>query len=127
MLDEEAVRAMIGALESASDSIRDAAKVLRGTLENGSLGGRERAEESANVVHRAREIHPALGPRQAEILKELEIAGADGTTTGLIFRKIGYSQPDVYLTLRGLVTRGLAEKDESTSPQRYRLAGALRN
>jgi DNA-binding MarR family transcriptional regulator len=127
MLDEEAVRTIIGALESASDSIRHAADALRGTLEQGALDGHERTEQYANAVMRAKEIHPALGPRQAEILEELEIAGADGTTTGVIFRKIGYPQPDVYLTLRGLVTRGLAEKDESASPQRYRLASALRS
>jgi hypothetical protein len=127
MLDEDAVRTMIHALESASDSIREAAKVIRGTLEDGALDGGERAELNASAVLRAKAIHPGLGPRQAEILEELEIAGADGTTTGVIFRKIGYPQPDVYLTLRGLVTRGLAEKDESASPQRYRLAGALRS
>lgn len=127
MLDDAAVRTIVSALEEASDLLRKASRALSSTLEGTAPGGVQRTDQNSSAVLRAREIHPELGPRQAEILEQLEIAGDDGTTTGVIFRNIGYAQPNVYLTLRGLITLGLAEKDALTSPHRYRLAGALRS
>lgn len=78
-----------------------------------------------DAVSRARALHPLLGPRQAEILSLLEDAGAQGTNTGVISREMGYEQPNVYLTLRGLITMGFVTKDESTHPHRYRLSETL--
>jgi DNA-binding IclR family transcriptional regulator len=71
-------------------------------------------------------MHPLLGPRQAEIIRELEKAEPDGTSTGRIVEAIQYDQPDVYLTLRGLVGLSFAEKDASTRPHRYRLGARLK-
>lgn len=127
MLDDEVARAIVSALEAASNSIRDAARILGGIFEQSAPDGRQRAEQRSSAVLRAKEIHPELGPRQAEIVEQLEIAGDEGTTTGVISRKIDYAQPNVYLTLRGLTTLGLVEKDEVTSPHRYRLASSLRS
>ena len=127
MLDDEAVRTIVSALEEASDSLRKVSRVLASTLEERAPGRVQRTHQTSSAVARAKEIHPELGPRQAEIIEQLEIAGVDGTTTGVIFRNIGYAQPNVYLTLRGLITLGLVEKDALASPHRYRLASALRS
>jgi hypothetical protein len=80
---------------------------------------------AGNVVSRARAVHPLLGPRQAEILGLLEEAGRKGTNTGVLSRAMEYDQPNVYLTLRGLIGLGFVEKDETTSPHTYRLTDVL--
>jgi hypothetical protein len=127
MLDDEVVRTIMSALEEASDSLRKVSRVLASTLEERAPSGAQQIDQTSSAVARAKEIHLELGPRQAEIIEQLEIAGDDGTTTGVIFRNIGYAQPNVYLTLRGLITLGLAEKDALASPHRYRLSSALRS
>lgn len=78
------------------------------------------------AVDRARAMHPMLGNRQAEVIAVLERAGVSGTNTGAISMEINYDQPNVYLTLQGLLTRGFVEKDVSTSPHTYRLTQVLR-
>ncbi len=70
-------------------------------------------------------MHPHLGKRQAEVIEVLEGARRAGTNTGSISRTIGYDQPNVYLTLRGLATLAFVEKDERTSPDTYRLTELL--
>ncbi len=36
-----------------------------------------------------------------------------------------YDQPNVYLTLRGLITLGFVERDHQTTPHTYRLTELL--
>jgi len=79
------------------------------------------------AVARARVINPALGSRQTEILELLDDYGATGTNTGVLSRAMGYAQPNVYLTLQGLIGQGLVQRDEHTKPHTYRLSEALRN
>ena len=110
-----------------SNSIHDVARLLRSAFEQKVSDGPKRPEQNLKAALLAKQIHPELGPRQDEILEQLEIAGDDGPTAGIISRAIGYPQPDVYLTLRVLVALGFVEKDESTNPQRYRLADPLRS
>src|SRR5437773_7546692 len=99
-------------LEALAEALDTASVVLkrRAALLTGEVGD---AHASAGAVARARVIHPLLGPRQAEVIEQLEQAGRAGTNTGVISRAIKYDQPNVYLTLRGLTTLGFVEKDES--------------
>ena len=62
-----------------------------------------------------------LGFRQRQILGVLA-EHPDGTNTGVISRAIRYSQPNVHLTLKSLIDRGLVEKFASERPHRYKLA-----
>jgi hypothetical protein len=125
MLDETQIARLILSLEAASNALRDAVEFL---WQETALAreGVQKVVVIGSAVNRARSMHPELGPRQAQILELLEEAGPSGTTTGLIGKEIEYPQADVYLTLRGLITRGMAEKDETASPQLYRLGERLR-
>jgi hypothetical protein len=111
-------------LDAMADALEAASRVLRQRL---ALieppGAKEQIREG--VVARARAMHERLGRRQAEILEVLEEAGIAGTNTGVISRKIGQDQANVYLTLRGLVRLGFVKKDETTDPHTYHLGGLL--
>jgi DNA-binding MarR family transcriptional regulator len=120
MLTNSEIPELTTALESAAQSISEAVSILRRIVTRGDL-----TDPRPGPIQRAKSLHPELGPRQTEILGLLEIAGPDGTSTGHIAKKIGYPQPDVYLTLRGLVTRGFVEKNDSSSPHRYSLSKSL--
>jgi len=61
-------------------------------------------------------MHPQLGPRETEVIAALEEQGTQGMSAGSISRAIRYDEPNVYLTLRGLVTRRFVEKDAMTDP-----------
>ncbi len=78
-----------------------------------------------DAVTRARSIHPALGPRQAQVLEFLDQCGRDGSHTSVIADAVGITQPNAHLTLKTLVTLGFVEKDDLTWPKTYRLAGEL--
>jgi DNA-binding transcriptional ArsR family regulator len=104
---------------------------LADALEAASAVLRERALEAvqpvaataleANAVDRARSQHPALGPRQAEIISVLELYAPGGTNMGVISRAIEYSQSNVHLTLMGLINLGMVVRDEDVRPHVYRL------
>jgi DNA-binding MarR family transcriptional regulator len=110
--------AIAGALDAASRELRQRLALLE------QPGAKEQIRE-AGVAARARAMHERLGRRQAEILEVLEEAGSAGTNTGVISRRIGQDQANVYLTLRGLVRLGFVEKDEATDPHTYRLRALL--
>lgn len=110
------LEAMAEALEAAASALRRRAAMADAPEEQPRVNG---------VVARARAAHPLLGPRQAEILQLLEEAGREGTNTGVLSRRMAYEQPNVYLTLRGLITLGFVERDEATSPHRYRLTSLM--
>lgn len=78
--------------------------------------------QALSAVERARVMNPQLGPRQAEVIELLENLYPDGTDTGYLYRTMDYDQPNVYLTVNGLVKWGIAEKDITTRPHRYRLS-----
>ncbi len=99
-----------------------AAEVLR---RHAALASANAEPAPADAVTRARAVHPQLGPRQAEAIRQLEEAGPSGTNTGAISRAMAYEQSNVYLTLRGLITLGFVERDESASPHRYFLTDLL--
>lgn len=115
----QALAALADALDAASASLRQSLAL------HAADGGAEPGSPAGSAVDRAKALHPQLGPRQAEVLTLLEKAGNDGTTTGAISRAIGYDQPNVYLTLRGLMTLNFVEKDATTSPHTYRLTPLL--
>lgn len=123
MLDEDVIPEMISALEDAEKLINKVASLLKRISAAESLD--KELSQPKSAIRRAKVLHPELGPRQTQIIQLLETSGSDGAPTGVIAKAIGYPQPDVYLTLRGLVARGFVEKDESTSPQRYRLTKSL--
>ena len=127
MSKDESLSAIVDALDAISTSIYELARVVEGSTNKPEAVAQPKVDTKTNAVVRARQIHPELGPRQAEILKELEGVGAAGTSTGPISNKIGYAQPNVYLTLKVLTTLGLVEKDELVTPHRYRLASSLRD
>jgi hypothetical protein len=110
-------------LDAMAEALEAAAAVLR---RRSALADVESPTvAAAGVVSRARAVHPLLGPRQAEILGLLEESGRGGTNTGVLSRAMEYDQPNVYLTLRGLIGLGFVEKDETTSPHTYRLTDVL--
>lgn len=113
--------AVADAWTAASDVLRQRAALLR------ELTAPPMDETTdAGAVAKARAIHDQLGQRQAQILAVLEEFGEAGTNTGVISRRIGYDQPNVYITLRVLAGLGFVEKDETTNPHTYRLASLLR-
>jgi hypothetical protein len=77
------------------------------------------------AVERAQSLHPHLGKRQIEALSLVEEIGSGGAETGTLSRRMNYDQPNVYLTLQGLVKRGLIEKDASQHAHRYYLSPLL--
>jgi hypothetical protein len=79
----------------------------------------------ATVLDLARQIHPMLGQRQAQVVGELEKAGAAGTTTGAIAAALQYDQANTHIVLGALVKHGIAEKDTSAYPHVYRLTASL--
>jgi DNA-binding MarR family transcriptional regulator len=114
------LEALAEAFEAAGSTLRQKIAVLK--LEDGTVAA---TTPTIGVVARVRAYHSQLGPRQAEVLQVLEDAGWDGTTAGAIAEIINYDQPNVYLTLQGLIGGGYVEKDDSVRPHRYRLAPNL--
>jgi DNA-binding MarR family transcriptional regulator len=115
--DPDALDVLAEVLATASDALRKHAQSLRSTIRE--------ATEHVDVVAVARRLHGSLGPRQAEVLALLQEAGPVGTNTGVLSRRMGYTQPNVHLTLKELVRRGLVEKDASARPHNYRLSPRL--
>ncbi len=122
MSDVAVLEALADALDAASSALRQHLVLLEPPAARATDG-----QAPADAIAKARAIHERLGPRQAQILEVLEEAGNDGTNTGVISRKLGYDQPNVYLTLRVLVGLGFVEKDQTTDPHTYRLTPLLRD
>ncbi len=80
---------------------------------------------AGTVLDRARQIHPALSPRQADILSELVAAGSEGRTPGAIARALNHDQANMDIMLGGLANQGLVNRDASVDPHNYRLSAAL--
>jgi DNA-binding MarR family transcriptional regulator len=118
MSEAALLNVMADALDAASRVLRQRLALIETTP-----GNNGKVPESA--VARARAMHERLGGRQAEILEVLEEAGGAGTNTGVISRRIGQDQANVYLTLQALVRLGFVEKDDTTDPHTYRLAALL--
>lgn len=83
------------------------------------------SRSSGDAVGRARQLHPALGPRQAEALRLVAQAGPSGADTGTLSREMSYDQANVYLTLQALVRHRLLRKETTSVPHRYFLSSAL--
>lgn len=109
--------AIADALDAASTTLRQRAALLR----LGSPVPDTANTQQQDAVARARAIHPALGPRQIEVIQFLEEAGSAGASTGAVAQAIEYDQPNVHLTLQALVTYGIVEKDSTARPHIYRL------
>jgi DNA-binding transcriptional ArsR family regulator len=118
MSDAAVLAAIADALESAVRSLRASAALIAPSADD-----RERSH--LTLVERVRSAHPALGPRQAQVLEVLERAGSQGISTGAISKEMGYDQPNVYLTLQGLVSLGYVQKNEASRPHRYSLSEQL--
>lgn len=117
MSDADILEALAEAAEAAALVFRRRAALARPQPQ-----GEQRAGTALDL---ARQIHPMLGQRQAEVVVELEKAGAAGTTTSKIAAELDYDQPNTHIALGALVRHGIAEKDTSSYPHRYRLAPTL--
>jgi hypothetical protein len=76
-------------------------------------------------IRYARELHPSLGERQAQVLGEVAKAHPSGVGTGPIWRAIQYEQTNTYLALDALARHQLVRKDSSAKPHKYYLGRAL--
>jgi hypothetical protein len=106
-------------LNAAADALNAAASTLRQHAI--ALSPQVSDGQSLSAVERARVQHPQLGPRQAEAITLLEPLYPEGTDTGYLYREMDYDQPNVYLTLQGLIKLGIVEKNATTRPHTYRL------
>lgn len=111
-------------LDSLAEAAEAAAAVFR---RRAALARPQPQSEPApgTVLDLARQIHPMLGQRQAEVVGELEKAGATGTTTSAIAAALQYDQANTHIALGALVKHGIAEKDTSAYPHVYRLTSGL--
>ncbi len=116
--DPDVIDALADALMAAGEALHERARSLR-------VAADAPGDNEFDVVAEARRLHGALGPRQAEVLALLQEAGPAGTNTGVLSKRMGYTQPNVHLTLKELVRRGLVIKDGTTRPHNYRLAPRL--
>jgi DNA-binding transcriptional ArsR family regulator len=121
-MNESAVLvALADALASASATLRQHAARLGGAV----VDAPATSNAPTDVVARARIMHAYLGVRQAQILELLAEAYPDSTDTGKLSRQMDYDQPNVYLTLKGLIEQGLVEKDAAAHPHQYKLSAVL--
>ena len=110
------------------DSLAEAAEAAAAVLRRRAALARPQPQgerSPGTVLDLARQIHPMLGQRQAEVVGELEKVGAAGTTTSAIASALQYDQANTHIALSALVKHGIAEKDTSAYPHIYRLASAL--
>jgi DNA-binding MarR family transcriptional regulator len=115
---------------SLLETLADAAEAFAATLrQHANPISPQQAVPTGNtpedVVARARIIHPLLGKRQAEIIGLLAQEHPNTTNTGKLSRAMNYDQPNVYLTLQGLIQANLAVKDATKHPHQYGLSPNL--
>jgi hypothetical protein len=111
-------------LESAAQLLRRLAKAepqSAGTAD-ATVGQNLSASE---WIALARDLHPALGDRQEQVLLEVAKVHPEGTGTGPIWKAIDYEQTNTYLTLNSLARHGLVRKDDSSKPHHYYLGQRL--
>jgi len=101
------------------------ANTLRQHLAPPSVQLAPEGDSPAAVVGRARVMHPLLGKRQAEIIELLAEEHPKTTNTGKLSRAMDYDQPNVYLTLQGLIQANLVIKDATQRPHQYGLSQHL--
>lgn len=115
-------------LDALADALAAASAVLRQHAAKLSPAAGDAPADSNSpraVVERARIMHAALGVRQAQVIELLAEVYPGSTDTGKLSRQMDYDQPNVHLTLRGLINQGLVEKDPTLRPHQYKLATAL--
>jgi hypothetical protein len=117
MSDADILEALAEAAEAAAAVFRRRAALARPQPQAERRPG--------TVLDLARQIHPMLGQRQAEVVGELEKAGAAGITTSAIAAALQYDQANTHIALGALVKHGIAEKDTSAYPHVYRLTPGL--
>lgn len=133
--DRTILLALVDGLEAAAESLRRSLANLPESQGRPHVGAGAQPTAQAAIgsaggspdpVKRARELHPSLGPRQAELIGLLAEAHPDWSTTGTLYpRMVGYGQANVYLTLKNMIPLGFVEKDASSTPHRYRLGPRL--
>lgn len=110
------------------DSLAEAAEAAAAVFRRRAALARPQPQgerSPGTVLDLARQIHPMLGQRQAEVVGELEKAGAAGTTTSAIATALQYDQANTHIALGALVKHGIAEKDTSAYPHVYCLTSGL--
>jgi hypothetical protein len=115
------------ALLTIADALEAAAKIARRAV--AAADGAERAEATGEVermLDRARKVHPLLGPRQVQGLEQLQRAWPDGLSTREVREQLNYDDVGAHQMLMALVKYKLAERDETSTPIKYRLGPALR-
>jgi hypothetical protein len=120
-------------LTTLIDELADSAEAMTRTLRAiaGELA-RKPAEQpvvieadQSSALARALALHPVMGARQRSIIRLVEREGDHGADTGTLSREMGYDQPNVYLTLQGLIRRDFIRRDANAHPHRYYLGRAL--
>lgn len=120
MKETALLNVLADALDTASAVLREGARAISDQHPVSRPDGED------ELLARARESVPLLGPRQAEILTLLFRAYPDGHDTGHLSRTMDYDQSDVYLTCNKLASKyGLVEKDTAVSPHMYSLSKQL--
>jgi hypothetical protein len=120
MTNEQALLTFADALEAAAKVVRHAATAADGAQRAELAGAVER------MLNRAREIHPFLGPRQAQGLEQLLRAWPDGLSTRQIRELLNYDDVSAHQMLFALIDHGLVVRDEASTPIKYYLGPALR-
>lgn len=114
------------ALLTIADALEAAAKIARSAVTATGAQRAEAAGETERMLNRAREIHPFLGPRQAQGLEQLQRAWPDGLSTRQMRELLNYDDVGAHQMLFALIDHGLAERDETSTPIKYYLGPALR-
>lgn len=125
----ETLTAIAEHLEAAAALTRQLALGLPEAVDTAAPGEEHPLEQESITpeewVNHARDLHPALGERQAQVLGEVAKAHPHGIGTGPICRSIGYEQTNTYLALDALGRQGLVRKDDTAKPHQYYLGKAL--
>lgn len=108
------------ALDAASAVFRRRAVAL-----SQDVGAAAPTTTPEEAVIRARALHPALGPTQAVLVEHMAALYPEWANMGVLARNMNRDQPNVHLTLKALIPKGIVEKDAEASPQLYRLSPVL--
>lgn len=115
--------------EDLADATEAMAKTLRqiaAEIDGDEVPAASEAAPAGSALERALQLHPMMGARQRELIPLVEREGKRGADTGVLSRTMGYDQPNVYLTLQGLIRRNFIVKDTSSHPHRYFIGPALK-
>jgi hypothetical protein len=114
---------LAGHLEAAASLLRR----LSTSLETRSSSDRQpdKSLTPDRWLDLARELHPALGERQEQILLQVAEAHPEGIGTGPISRTIDYGQTNTNLTLTALGRHGLVRRESAGNAYLYFLGPRL--